>query len=211
MTKKTDLLALQTAQGGGGTNPETGVTQKVDRAAAGAELIGRARSLAEAHYGGSHLSSGESTLAHAGAIAQIIESLRLDHAAVVTGWLFSLRTCIPQHIERVREQFGDEVATLLENVDRLHNLRLVTRGVSTLEEKDELQEQVEVLRKMLLAMVDDIRAVLVRLSSRTQTLRYFMSGNMDKARPYALETMHVYAPLANRLGVWQLKWELEDL
>ena len=178
---------------------------------AGFPLAERARALAFAHYGSSTLGTGESALLHAEAVAGIIEGLRLDPAAVAAGWLFSMRSQMPHHIDFVREQCGEEVATLLANVDRLHGLRLVTRGVSSLEEKDERTAQVEVMRKMLIAMVDDIRAVLVRLASRTQTLRYLVTSRAEGALPFALEARHVFAPLANRLGVWQLKWELEDL
>ncbi|HET7160096.1 MAG TPA: HD domain-containing protein, partial [Burkholderiales bacterium] len=72
-------------------------------------------------------------------------------------------------------------------------------------------EQNEVLRKMVLGMVEDVRVVLIRLASRTQTLRWFAKNDTQERIPYARETLDIYAPLANRLGVWQLKWEMEDL
>src|SRR5690606_21969774 len=71
--------------------------------------------------------------------------------------------------------------------------------------------QNEVLRKMVLGMVEDVRVVLIRLASRTQTLRWFSKNESPERNAYARETLDIYAPLANRLGVWQLKWELEDL
>ena len=74
-----------------------------------------------------------------------------------------------------------------------------------------LKAQVEVLRKMLLAMVEDIRVVLLRLASRTQTLRHYAAEPDDLRVQVARETLELYSPLANRLGVWELKWELEDL
>jgi GTP pyrophosphokinase len=175
------------------------------------DRVALARALAESHYGDACLGTGEPVLAHASALAGLLEGMRLDPAAVAAGWLFSLHSFVPRHADLVRERCGDEVALLLANVDRLHGLRLVSRGVSELQAGDERQSQVEVLRKMLIAMVDDIRAVLVRLASRTQTLRYLVATRSGQATPYALEARHVYAPLANRLGVWQLKWELEDL
>src|SRR6202012_1857432 len=73
------------------------------------------------------------------------------------------------------------------------------------------REQVEALRKMLLAFAQDIRVVLIRLASRLQTLRYHVATKTAPAPEIALETLEIYAPLANRLGIWQLKWELEDL
>src|SRR5690606_40498095 len=75
----------------------------------------------------------------------------------------------------------------------------------------EIRAQTEVLRKMLLAMVEDIRVVLVRLASRTQTLRFYTDLSGDARVDVARESLDIYAPLANRLGVWQIKWELEDL
>src|SRR5205807_5256569 len=72
-------------------------------------------------------------------------------------------------------------------------------------------EQNEVLRKMVLGMVEDVRVVLIRLASRTQTLRWFAKNDSPERISYSRETLDIYSPLANRLGVWQLKWELEDL
>ena len=72
-------------------------------------------------------------------------------------------------------------------------------------------DQAEALRRMLLAMANDLRVVLLRLASRLQTLRYYAASKQPGAEPIARETMRLYAPLANRLGIWQLKWELEDL
>src|SRR5216683_634202 len=82
-------------------------------------------------------------------------------------------------------------------------LRVATRGNP--------HEQNEVLRKMVLGMVEDVRVVLIRLASRTQTLRWFAKNDSPERIPYSRETLDIYSPLANRLGVWQLKWELEDL
>src|SRR6185436_18847498 len=73
------------------------------------------------------------------------------------------------------------------------------------------EEQNEILRKMVLGMVEDVRVVLIRLASRTQTLRWFAKNPAPDRESYARETLDIYAPLANRLGVWQLKWEMEDL
>ena len=72
-------------------------------------------------------------------------------------------------------------------------------------------DQAEALRRMLLAMANDLRVVLLRLASRLQTLRYYALSKSAGAEPFARETLELYAPLANRLGIWQLKWELEDL
>jgi GTP pyrophosphokinase len=93
---------------------------------------------------------------------------------------------------------------------KLNRLRVVTRGISSREAGAAKGSQAEALRKMFLAMVEDIRAVLIRLASRAQTMRAIAKAPDEVRRPVARETLDIYAPLANRLGVWQLKWELED-
>ena len=105
--------------------------------------------------------------------------------------------------ERLQAAFGAEVAGLAAGVEKLYQLRVATRDSPT--------EQNEVLRKMVLGMAEDVRVVLIRLASRTQTLRWFSKNESSEKAGYARETLDIYAPLANRLGVWQLKWELEDL
>jgi GTP pyrophosphokinase len=100
------------------------------------------------------------------------------------------------------------VASLVSGIDRLNQLRLVTRAATLGRDS---APQVEVLRKMLLAMVGDLRVVLLRLASRTQTMRWLARAPEAERAKIARETLDIYAPLANRLGVWQLKWELEDL
>ena len=105
--------------------------------------------------------------------------------------------------EKLAAAFGAEIAGLAEGVEKLYRLRMATR--------DTPGEQNEVLRKMVLGMVEDVRVVLIRLASRTQTLRFFSKNDSPERMSYARETLDIYAPLANRLGVWQLKWELEDL
>ena len=102
-------------------------------------------------------------------------------------------------------------------VSRLNRLRPITKGfvAANIEAGEvnpaEMKAQIEVLRKMLLAMVEDIRVVLLRLASRTQTLRFYAGRQDDLRIQVARETLELYSPLANRLGVWELKWELEDL
>src|SRR5437667_403578 len=112
----------------------------------------------------------------------------------------------PKHlggVDALRERFGEEIAGLAAGVEKLYQLRVATRGNP--------REQNEVLRKMVLGMVEDVRVVLIRLASRTQTLRFFSKNTSPERVSYARETLDIYSPLANRLGVWQLKWELEDL
>ena len=182
-------------------------------------LVGRAHAFAAEVYGGQLLGTGEPALDHAQGIAASMADLRLDANARIAGLLFALPTYVGRDFppEKLKKDFGDAVAMLVEGITRLNSLRVVTRTASGGLRAGEKSaaSQAEVLRKMLLAMVGDIRVVLLRLASRAQTLRY-LTGVADQdaqqeRRAIAQETLDIYAPLANRLGVWQLKWELEDL
>jgi len=165
-------------------------------------LIGRALEFAEPLYAAQVLSTGEPAWGHALGLAASLAAIGLDAPGRAAGVLFAAPKYL-DGLDKLREAFGDEVTALAAGVEKLYQLRLATRGTP--------HEQNEVLRKMVLGMVEDVRVVLIRLASRTQTLR-FLSKNASAERvSYARETLDIYAPLANRLGVWQLKWELEDL
>ncbi len=171
-------------------------------AAAEQALLGRALEFAEPMYAGQLLSTGEPTWSHALGLAANLASIGLDAPGRAAGVLFAA----PKHlggIDALRERFGEEIAGLAAGVEKLYQLRVATRGNP--------HEQNEVLRKMVLGMVEDVRVVLIRLASRTQTLRWFAKNDSPERIPYSRETLDIYSPLANRLGVWQLKWELEDL
>jgi GTP pyrophosphokinase len=184
--------------------PQSGAA--VDALAEGLAPAERARlaqalEFAEPLYAGQTLSTGEPTWSHALGLASNLAAIGLDTPGRVAGVLFAA----PKHVEpdRLRAQFGDEVTALAAGVERLYQLRLATRGTAT--------EQNEILRKMVLGMVEDVRVVLIRLASRTQTLRWFAKNETPERAQYARESLDLYSPLANRLGVFQLKWELEDL
>ena len=165
-------------------------------------LIGRALELAEPLYAGQLLSTGEPAWGHALGLAASLAAIGLDAPGRAAGVLFAA----PKYLdgtEKLAQSFGEEVAALAGGVEKLYQLRVATRGTPN--------EQNEVLRKMVLGMVEDVRVVLIRLASRTQTLRWFSKNQSEDRVSYARETLDIYAPLANRLGVWQLKWELEDL
>ena len=165
-------------------------------------LVARALEFAEPLYAGHTLSTGEPVWPHAVGLGASLASIGLDPAGRAAGVLFAAPKYVGD-IEPLREAFGDDVAALAAGVERLYQLRVLTRGTQ--------QQHHEVLRKMVLGMVEDIRVVLIRLASRTQTLRWFAKNPVAERTGYARETLDIYAPLANRLGVWQLKWELEDL
>jgi GTP pyrophosphokinase len=169
-------------------------------------LVARALEFAEPLYAGKLLSTGEPTWAHALGLGAGLAAIGLDAPGRAAGLLFAA----PKHLgapERLREAFGAEVAALAEGVEKLYQLRIATRRHS----EEGAASQNEVLRKMVLGMVEDVRVVLIRLASRTQTLRWFSKNPSADRNDYARETLDIYSPLANRLGVFQLKWELEDL
>ena len=167
------------------------------------ELVARALEFAEPLYAGQLLSTGEPAWSHALGLAAGLASIGLDAPGRAAGLLFAAPKYLNGGIDRLAESFGAEIAGLAGGVEKLYQLRLATR--------DSPGEQNEVLRKMVLGMVEDVRVVLIRLASRTQTLRWFSKKETGERVSYAKETLDIYAPLANRLGVFQLKWELEDL
>ncbi|BAL25060.1 bifunctional (p)ppGpp synthetase/guanosine-3',5'-bis(diphosphate) 3'-pyrophosphohydrolase [Azoarcus sp. KH32C] len=173
-------------------------------------LIEQALELAEGVYESHVLGTGESVWTHAIGMALIAASLRLDAETRMAALLFAVGDYIDDAVEIVSTRFGAPVGHLVDGLRRLNGLRLLTR-MTAKATAPEIRAQTEVLRKMLLAMVEDIRVVLLRLASRTQTLRYFTEHNVEVRVDVARESLDIYAPLANRLGVWQLKWELEDL
>src|SRR5882672_256155 len=171
-------------------------------------VLVRALELARGVYGDKLLGTGEPAFEHALGLARNVARLRLDADTLAAGLLFAVPAYLPDAEDKLTQSFGATVAALVSGIDRLNRLRVVTRSAAR--GKDS-QAQAEVLRKMLLAMVEDIRVVLLRLASRTQTLRWLVNSPEAARRELARETLDIYAPLANRLGVWQLKWELEDL
>jgi GTP pyrophosphokinase len=169
----------------------------------------RALAFARETYGDRILGTGEPALAHAVGLAENVAALRLDAEARAAGLLFAVPNYVEDSGEKLKALFGERVASLVAGITRLNELRVVTRSAGT--QTRDARSQAEALRKMLLAMVQDIRVVLLRLASRTQTLRFLAGAPGEPRREIARETLDIYAPIANRLGVWQLKWELEDL
>jgi len=162
----------------------------------------RALAFARPLYEGQLLSTGEPVWPHALGLSASLASIGVDPVAQAAGVLFAVPKLLDDP-ERLKTEFGEEVAGLAAGVEKLYKLRVLTRASAL--------EQNEILRKMVLGMVEDIRVVLIRLASRTQTLRWFAKNPTDERKAYARESLDIYSPLANRLGVWQLKWELEDL
>ncbi len=185
-----------------------------DEAAALKEVVAYAWEV----YGDAVLGSGERIWSHALGMGVIIAGLRMDVESRMAALLFAVPASNENGIAVIEERFGKPAAQLVHGISRLNRLRPITKGfvAANIEAGEvnpaEMKAQIEVLRKMLLAMVEDIRVVLLRLASRTQTLRFYATHQDDLLRiQVARETLELYSPLANRLGVWELKWELEDL
>ncbi|MFT3758251.1 RelA/SpoT family protein [Thauera sp.] len=161
-------------------------------------------------YEGKVLGTGEPAWTHAIGTALIAASLKLDADTRIAALLFAVWDEVDDPAAEIESRFDADICHLVRGLHRLNGLRVLTR-MTTTATAPEIRAQTEVLRKMLLAMVEDIRVVLVRLASRTQTLRFYTDLPGDARVDVARESLDIYAPLANRLGIWQLKWELEDL
>lgn len=171
-------------------------------------------------YSGNPVATGQDAFVFSESVGVTLASLKTDAETRIAGLLFELPIIDASAAEQIEERFGAEIAGLVDHIRQLMRLHEMTFGqhkaVFDRTAKGSSQQataQVETLRKMLLAMASDMRVVLVRLASRLTTLRYFADNKLQNERTcqYARETFDLYAPLANRLGVWQLKWELEDL
>ncbi len=168
-------------------------------------------------YSGRQGAKGQDANTYALTVAGILAQLETDAATRMAALLFELPVIAPEHAERIETNFGKEVADLVAGIRQMMRLHDVNFEQAEPGKGKNAQQQaamqLETLRKMMLAMATDMRVVLVRLASRIASLRYFAEQKLDneRVREYARTTMDLYAPLANRLGIWQLKWELEDL
>ncbi|WP_028452049.1 RelA/SpoT family protein [Chitinilyticum aquatile] len=156
-----------------------------------------------------HPQTGTPLFQHAVASASIVADLRLGADAVAAALLFAGTEVMPDANAEISRVAGADVARLVDGISRLMKLKWLS--ASSQLRADERAQQIEGLRKMLLAMVEDIRAVLILLAWRTQTMHVLGQAPEQVRKEVAQETLDLFAPLANRLGVWQIKWELEDL
>ncbi|WP_322793554.1 RelA/SpoT family protein [Bellilinea sp.] len=192
------------------------------------EMVMRAYRFAETAHQGQKRASGEPYVSHCLAVAAILAEMQVPPAVVIAGLLHDTVEDTIVTLEDIRKEFGDEVARLVDGVTKLTNLPRVSRGdqhrESLIADEDLLPEPVETssrsrrkdmtnetLRKVFLAMGDDIRVVLIKLADRLHNMRTLGYMPEEKRKRIAQQTLDIFAPLANRLGIWQIKWELEDL
>ena len=171
------------------------------------DLIRRAYDLAVVAHANQERASGEPYVVHSLAVAQLLAELHLDPATIAAGLLHDVVEDTIVTIEDLRQDFGQEVAKLVDGVTKLEQIdQLSQMSQRTLE-----HEEAESLRKMFLAMVDDVRVVLIKLTDRLHNIHTLAALPPSRRKKFARETLDIFAPLANRLGIWQIKWELEDL
>ncbi|MEW6179564.1 MAG: bifunctional (p)ppGpp synthetase/guanosine-3',5'-bis(diphosphate) 3'-pyrophosphohydrolase [Chloroflexota bacterium] len=192
------------------------------------EMVMRAYRFAEAAHQGQKRASGEPYVSHCLAVAAILAEMQVPPAVVIAGLLHDSVEDTIVTLDDIRKEFGDEVAKLVDGVTKLTNLPRVSRG-DQINERTIADEELlptgaeassrsrrkdltnETLRKVFLAMGDDIRVVLIKLADRLHNMRTLGYMPEEKRRRIAQQTLDIFAPLANRLGIWQIKWELEDL
>ena len=165
------------------------------------DLLTRAFRFAAAAHGGQQRRSGEDFIHHPYGVALILASLRLDGDTIAAALLHDVVEDTDTSLDEVREEFGDEIAQLVDGVTKLTRVQFQSRE----------QAEAENYRKMVVAMAEDVRVILIKLADRLHNMRAIEYLGKQKQIQKAKETLEVYAPLAHRLGIHQMKWELEDL
>ena len=169
----------------------------------------RARAFAEPLLAGRLLDTGEEALAHADGVAAVLASIGAAPVLAATAYLVYAGDYLQRPEEVLRKAFGEPAARLVALTRQLVQIQHAARAAVVPGDQHALQ--IERVRKMLLAFARDLRVVLLRLASRLQTLRWYAAVHRSCPQALATESMQVFAPLANRLGIWQVKWEIEDL
>ena len=172
-------------------------------------LIRVALTRAQAAHKDQTRASGEPYLLHCLAVAEICHHLKLDHEAVAAAILHDAVEDTDVTLQEVAETFGAQVARLVDGVTKMGRIGEIREPAGG-RHSAQLHHS-ESVRKLLLAMAEDVRVVLIKLADRLHNMRTLRFLDHERQRRIARETLDIYAPLANRLGIWQVKWELEDL
>ncbi len=233
---QTQQTADEPSRGVSSVMPSAIVAATADSLPNQAQALSRARAFAEPLLACEQLDTGENILAHADAVARILQEIGGSEAMQAAAYLVYACQHLNRPQETIAKAFGEHFAALAVETTKLVQLQRQARikSAEVQAKKDEERQaaaaaalplpspgkqpvselaasQTENVRKMLLAFSRDLRVVMLRLASRLQTLRFFAATKGDPGLALASESLHVFAPLANRLGIWQIKWEMEDL
>src|SRR3984957_5736830 len=165
------------------------------------EIIRKAYEFSQKHHAGQTRASGKPYLVHPLEVALVLAEMKMDPVAVAAGLLHDSVEDTSVTIVDIRKEFGEQVAHIVEGVTKISKIDFATRE----------EQQAENLRKMMLAMVDDIRVVLIKLADRLHNMRTLEHLPPDRRHKIAEETLEIYAPIAHRLGMGKIRGELEDL
>ncbi|MBK8135278.1 MAG: bifunctional (p)ppGpp synthetase/guanosine-3',5'-bis(diphosphate) 3'-pyrophosphohydrolase [Chloroflexi bacterium] len=174
-------------------------------------IIERAYHKAEHAHAGQLRKSGEPYFTHCVAVAAILADLRLDAEAIAAALMHDILEDTPVTNEELTEEFGTTIAKLVDGVTKLKNIPINLEKEHSGKRSSVINKEVEYIRKMFMTMGHDIRVVLIKLADRLHNMRTLGYMKPEKQQLIARETTEIFAPLANRLGIWQIKWELEDL
>ncbi|NND82783.1 MAG: GTP diphosphokinase [Gammaproteobacteria bacterium] len=178
------------------------------RVDADVQRIAKAAEFAIQAHQGQTRSSGEDYVNHTFAVAGIVHELGLDADVVIAALLHDSVEDTSVTLRQLEQEFGKDVAKLVDGVTKME---VIQEFADHKGGKSQSDAKAESLRKMMLAMVDDVRVVLIKLCDRLHNMRTLGAVSQAKQKRVAAETLEIFSPLANRLGVWQIKWELEDL
>jgi GTP pyrophosphokinase len=176
-------------------------TVRANRSGDDAALVERAYKFCLLHHEGQKRASGEPYVMHPLEVAQVLAEMKLDATAIAAGLLHDAVEDTPVTTEDITQQFGEQVAHIVEGVTKIDKIQFANRE----------DRQAENVRKMLLAMVSDVRVVLIKLADRLHNMRTLQHLPPEKQQSIARETLDIYAPLAHRLGMGKVRGELEDL
>ncbi|HXM62697.1 MAG TPA: bifunctional (p)ppGpp synthetase/guanosine-3',5'-bis(diphosphate) 3'-pyrophosphohydrolase [Terriglobales bacterium] len=176
-------------------------TMRANRPGDDLELVRRAYEFSQKNHAGQTRASGEPYLVHPLSVAQVLAEMKMDAVAISAGLLHDSVEDTSVTIVDIRKEFGEQVAHIVEGVTKISQIDFATRE----------EQQAENLRKMMLAMVDDIRVVLIKLADRLHNMRTLEHLAPERQQKIAKETLEIYGPIAHRLGMGKIRGELEDL
>ncbi len=176
-------------------------TMRANRPGDDLELVRKAYEFSQKNHAGQTRASGEPYLVHPLGVAQVLAEMKMDAVAIAAGLLHDSVEDTSVTIVDIRKEFGEQVAHIVEGVTKISQIDFATRE----------EQQAENLRKMMLAMVDDIRVVLIKLADRLHNMRTLEHLTPERQQKIAKETLEIYGPIAHRLGMGKIRGELEDL